>query len=220
MDAFIATLKKEFGSNEKIYDRLFLIIGLFIQTWVFIESGGTWVAYVSSICGVFSVVLCAQKKISQFVFSFLQVITYLVIALEYRLYGEIIENIFYFATMIFGMAMWLNGYDDKKKVIIVKTLKPKEKRLVFDLTFLGIVLMALWLCRTDDTQPIMDAISTVPAFTAQILMMLKYKENWYYWFIIDIAAIILWSIAENYLMVAQFSFWAFNCVYGMIKWNE
>jgi nicotinamide mononucleotide transporter PnuC len=88
---------------------------------------------------------------------------------------------------------------------------------------LGVTICAcggLWsiLLNTDDSQPFMDSITTVPAFVAQILMILRYKESWYYWLTIDLGSIIMWSVAGDWCMVAQFVFWSVNCIYGLRKW--
>ena len=70
-----------------------------------------------------------------------------------------------------------------------------------------------------NTQPMMDSLTTVPAIAAQTLYMLRYREQWIYWLIIDIASIVMWSIAENYCVVAQYVFWTLNCVYGYYLWS-
>lgn len=206
--------------KKNLYGISFIAIGVFIQLFVFVQSEADLLSLVSGICGIFSVVLCAQRKISQFVFSFIQVITYTIIVFNAKLYGEVIENIFYFITMLFGIKIWLTDYDKTQKEISVKELSLYDSIMTMVMTIGGIGLMYYFLSLTDDSQPLLDAVSTVPAFTAQILMMLKYKENWWYWLTIDIAAIFLWYNEGNLLMLAQYLFWTFNCIYGMRRWQE
>ena len=122
--------------------------------------------------------------------------------------------------MLFGIKIWLTDYDKTQKEISVKELSLYDSIMTMVMTLGGIGLMYYFLSLTDDSQPLLDAVSTVPAFTAQILMMLKYKENWWYWLTIDIAAIFLWYNEGNLLMLAQYLFWNFNCIYGMRKWQE
>ena len=73
---------------------------------------------------------------------------------------------------------------------------------------------------TNDSQPLMDAVTTIPAFFAQVLMIYRYKESWIYWFIIDFGAIFMWAAADNWCMVLQYVFWTINCIYGFFKWSE
>ena len=84
-----------------------------------------------------------------------------------------------------------------------------------------VVFLVVWkvLCLMDDTQPMVDSLMTVPAIAAQTLYMLRYREQGIYWLIIDVASIMMWSIAENWCVVAQYVFWTLNCVYGYYLWS-
>ena len=74
--------------------------------------------------------------------------------------------------------------------------------------------------KSNDPQPLLDSITTVPAFIAQILMILCFREQWIFWLIIDIGSIILWYNAGSWCMVLQYIFWTSNCVYGWIRWRK
>ena len=75
------------------------------------------------------------------------------------------------------------------------------------------------LLKTNDPKPFLDAISTVPAFIAQVLLMLRYREQWIMWLIVDIATLILWCSIGNVFMIMQYVFWTLNCAYGYYKWS-
>ncbi|MBR6018187.1 MAG: nicotinamide mononucleotide transporter, partial [Paludibacteraceae bacterium] len=77
--------------------------------------------------------------------------------------------------------------------------------------------LARW---TDDTQPYLDAFTTVPALVAQVLMILVYRQHWYLWLAVDILSVVLWLRAGDYCMTAQYVFWCCNCVYGFIRWTQ
>ena len=51
----------------------------------------------------------------------------------------------------------------------------------------------------------LDTLSTVLALTAQILMIMRYKENWI-WFIVDVLCIWIWIVNENWCMTIQYTF--------------
>lgn len=127
---------------------------------------------------------------------------------------------FYLVTMLYGMYHWYKNYDNEKLEVKTRSFNLETNFDVLSFTVIGIVLLYIILSYTDDTQPFMDAITTVPAMTAQILMILRYKESWFYWLIIDIGSIIMWINANDWCMVAQFVFWSINCMYGYYKWNK
>ena len=71
-----------------------------------------------------------------------------------------------------------------------------------------------------DSNAELDAVTTVFAIAAQILMILRYQESWRLWFWVDVLCVILWAQTGNWCMVAQYIFWTANCIYGLLKWKE
>ena len=200
------------------YGLLFATLGVLIQVFAFIYTGATWISLISEVTGIIAVVLCAERKMSFWIFAWIQLITYVILAIDQQLWGEVGENIFYAITMIAGMFIW-NKNKEGDQVKAKQLTKNK-----FELTKIGCVLgiIALWcvLKQTNDTQPFMDSITTVPAIIAQIFMILAYREQWYFWLIIDVASIYMWAVAGNWCMAAQFVFWTANCLYGLKNWKN
>jgi nicotinamide mononucleotide transporter len=194
---------------------IFMTLGVLIQVAVYVITNNTLLSLISGMCGVISVVLCSQRKIHFYTFGFIQLFTYIYLCWEQKLYAEIVENVFYFVTMLYGIYEWNNHLSCDR----IETKSLGNNWYIV----LGVTICAcggLWsiLLNTDDSQPFMDSITTVPAFVAQILMILRYKESWYYWLTIDLGSIIMWSVAGDWCMVAQFVFWSVNCIYGLRKW--
>ena len=200
------------------YGLMFAILGVLLQVFAFFYTGASILSLISGVSGIFAVVLCAERKMTFWIFAWIQLITYLILAWEQKLWGEVGENIFYAITMIGGMFIW-NKYKENDKVKS-RPLSKNFFELIKITCTIGILL--LWYClkRTNDPQPFMDSITTVPAIIAQILMITAYKEQWYFWLIIDIASIYMWAIACDWCMVSQFIFWTINCLYGLRKWNN
>lgn len=199
---------------------LFMLLGLIVQYVTFRVTDAAAISLISSSAGVISVVLCSQKKWLFYAFGWLQLITYCILAYEQRLYGELAENAFYAVMMLIGMLTWLNHYN--RETAEVETRRLSKQRFI-EITggmVIAIVLLNAILCLTDDTQPLMDSVTTVPAFIGQILLTYRYREQWLFWFIIDVGSVIMWLIAGDYCMAAQFLFWTLNCIYGFYKWSK
>jgi len=207
--------------KENTFGALFMIIGIMIQIFSFCYIGSSYISLISGITGIISVVLCAQRKISFYTFGFIQLFTYIWLCIDQHLYGEIAENIFYAITMIYGIFIWVKNKDknDNTKVI-PKKLQFGNLTIIYFCMVLGILGLWLFLSQhTNDSQPFMDSITTIPAIIAQVLMILAYREQWYFWLIIDIGSIFMWAIANDWNMVAQFIFWTINCIYGLKNWK-
>ena len=200
---------------------LFLVTGLLVQIITFCAVPHNPWAMVSGMLGICSVVLGAKGNILTFFFGFAQVGTYTYLCCVEHFYAEIAINIYYFFTMIYGVYCW-------RRRLKNSTLQVQTRRLsrrIFPLLTVAIVVLSIfvgWLLNryTDDPQPYLDAMTTVPAIAAQILMVMAYREQWYLWLMVDVLALVMWVRAENYCMAAQYAFWCANCVYGYIQWTK
>lgn len=228
-------LKNEFISGRKRIDRLFLGVWLLLQIIAIIiwfiswNPDSIWLI-ISGITWVISVVLCSQWKISFYLFWYIQLLTYVFcFSIPNNLHGETIENVMYFITMIYWTYVWLKNYkrDKKTESIEVKAKKFKRKWWIITMTTFVVwtILYRIFLRNVPmfgemDSQPFMDSITSVPAYIAQILMVLWFREQWLFWLILDVFSVVLAFRAWSWVMVAQFVFRCVNCVYWYIKWSR
>lgn len=223
-------LKAEFINGKTTFDWFFLVLGLLMQVGAIIfgivtDNPDSVISMISAIAGIISVVLCAQGKISFYVFGYVQLFTYVFgVALPNHLWGEVWENGFYFITMVYGTFAWLKSYgrrkDNDSAEIIAKKLNVAGWIITMGVLIIGTTVLTLILNETNDPLPFFDAVSTVPAFIAQILMVVGYREQWLHWCIIDVASVVMFILLQNWVMTAMFIFWTLNCIYGWVKWSK
>ena len=214
--------RKEFG-NLSAFDWVFLCSMLVLQVIVFVACPDTWLNIVAGIAGVISVVLCARGKISFYFIGFVQTFSYLYLAWNARFYGEVIENLWYFVTMIWGIFVWKDNLSvDKDGGQQVESLKFTPKQWFWSVvgTIAATIIMGFFLERIGSAQAYTDAATNVMAIFAQILMVKRYREQWLWWFVIDIFCIKLWFVAGNWSMVAMYVAWTINCIYGWVNWTK
>lgn len=197
----------------------FIVFGLSTQVLTYIVTEDTMLSLISGMTGVISVVLCSQRKISFYFWGFIQLFTFCVICYQEQLYGKIIENLFYLITMIIGLVIWIRN-KDTDELVETRSLTLKNSVYLTSGTVVAIVALFYILTSLNDSQPLIDSISTVLAIVAQMLMILRYKESWIYWLLVDLLCIVMFIIAENWCMTMQYIFWTFNCIYGFLKWKS
>lgn len=234
MDTVKSWLKKEFINGQRPFDWIFMGIGLIIQAiaifYQFAHPEGMttsqliWTS-ISSVCGVISVIWFAQRKISAYIISFIQLFTYVfAVAIPSHLWGEVAENGFYFVTMIIGIVLWAKNYNTAYKE---KENRVNTKKLSIEGWFLslitfcaGTLIFYYILSCTNDPFPFLDSITTISPFIAQILLTFRYSDQWCFWILEDIASVVMFSLIGNWIMAAQYVFWTLNCIYGWYKWEE
>lgn len=201
---------------------IFLAVGLLLQVLTFSLMPATPLSLLSGMLGVCSVVLGAQGNILTFLFGFAQVATYTYLCCVERFYAEIAMNAYYFFTMIYGVYCWRKYLKKEDGMNIQTRTMPPYMLAILTLVVLILSAAVGWGLAhyTDDSQPYLDAFTTVPALVAQILMVLVFREQWYLWLLVDVLATVMWLRAGNYCMAAQYAFWCANCVYGYVQWTK
>lgn len=216
--------------RAKLFDYSFLAFGLLIQVVTYLISNSVsdltsnsvngLISLISGCFGVCAVCLAAQGKMLTYLFGFAQVITYTYLCYTQRFYAEIAINAYYFITMIYGVFAWRKRLQDNTRTVTTRHLSLRVALLIGAVTLLVSWLVGWGLASfTDDTQPYLDAYTTVPALVAQVLMILVYREHWFIWLAVDILSIALWLRAGDYCMAAQYAFWCANCLYGLRRWR-
>lgn len=216
------------GLDQQVFEWSFLTLGLLVQVvtyWIstrYLDADIEWLSLCSGCMGVCSVCLCAQGRISTYIFGFAQVLTYLFICLRARLYGEVAINIYYFFTMIYGVWLWrrrLNSQNDNR----IKTRRLSLKVMAAIVSVLVILSAgAGWLLEayTDDPTPYLDAFTTLTSVVAQLLMIQAFRNQWFLWMAVDVTSTVMWICLGDWCMAAQYIFWCCNCLYGYYRWKS
>ena len=225
-------LKKEYVNEYNPFDYIFLAALLLMQIVVFIvfpSSADTpqWINVLSIIAGItgtISTVLCAKGKITYYLYGFIQIILFLIINAQMRLWIETGEQVFYLVTCIAGIFVWkknLNVTDGGSKEVKAKQLTKKG----IGLTTVGLIAFMAGAYYVDrfllnGSQPELDTLSLALTVFAQILCTACYKEQWILWIILDIVQVAMYIIGGNYVLATMYIGWTINCIYGWIQWNK
>ena len=204
---------------EGTFASWFVTIGILTQLITCEIMNDTALAACSGIAGVISVVLCSQKKYSFYFWSILQLITIMIISYQTGLHGKLIENAFYLITLFIGMNIWKeNTTNDTTQV---RTMDWVDY-VIFGCLFLPFATILAYsiVSQYNTEQIVLDTITTIIGIIAQIMLILRFREQWVLWFVLDILCIVLWAKDGNWCLMVQYIFWTINCVYGYFCWKK
>lgn len=215
--------RKTFWTGYTPFERAFLYGMLALQLIVFCITPDSMLSMIAGVAGVASVVMCAKGRLEFYFVGFIQTFSYLYLAWQARFYGEVIENLWYFVTMVWGIYVWkanMNQNEDGTAEVKAKKFTPMQWVMSIIGTIAATYLMGYWLDGIGSAQAYTDAATNVMAIFAQILMVRRYREQWIWWLVIDVLCIKLWWVAGNLSMVAMYIAWTANCIYGWINWTK
>lgn len=214
---------KYFVTGYSPLERWFMAVVVAMQIIVYCIAPDTPLSIIAGLAGCISVVMCAKGRLEFYFIGFIQNFSYMWLAYQNRFYGEVIENVFYIITMIWGIFVWgknMQDNGDGTQDVIAKKFTWKQWIISGVLTLMATAIMGSWLTSIGSNQAYLDAATNVMAIFAQILMVRRYREQWVWWLVIDVLNIWMWGVVGNWSMVAMYIAWTANCIYGWVNWTK
>ena len=175
---------------------------------------------IAAITGIICVVLCAKGKKSQYIFGLINVIGYVIIAFINKYYGEVMLNaLYYLPSQFVGYYLWNKHMREDDRVEGNKLNLSKSILLIIGLC-IAIFLYKLVLDLLGGQGTLLDSASTTISVVANALMMLRYREQWLLWIIIDIITVVMWILAQDAIMTTMWSVYLINAFYGYYTWTK
>ena len=217
-------LKREMWDGFSALERMFMWGMVLLQVVVYCFVPDSLIGMACGISGVICVVLTAKGKISSYLFNFIQMITYMVICWDAKLFFEFGEQVFYFIVCIFGVLLWkkiMKKYDDGTEQVIAKKSKPWHWVMTAVITIVSTLILGYFGDNIlGSTLSYLDAFTVALAVIAQLLMVWRYREQWAIWILIDVSSLVMFIILGQWSMVAMYVAWTINAFYGWANWTK
>jgi nicotinamide mononucleotide transporter len=187
------------------------------------EDGGAFEASVT-ISGLFCVLLAAKGDLRTYVFGMYNTLGYAWIAHANALYGEMGLNLFFFLPMNFaGLFLWKRHI--RQSVVEMRGLKMMAVMAILGVCLISTVALGWSLSMIEgQNTPYIDAATNVLSVVATFLMVLRYREQWLVYILLNILTILMWSLRfmdggpEARMMMLMWFAYLINSVYGCRVW--
>lgn len=191
------------------------------QIWVYVQTPDSWLAMISGISGILCVVLVSKGKISNYFFGLIFAYTYFYVAWGSNFLGEMNTVLYvYLPSQFIGYFMWKANMQnsDGGESVIAKALTVKGWMTLIVVTAVGTLLFVQALQAAGGSSTGLDGLTTIITVAAQILMILRYREQWLLWIGLNILSIFLW--AETPAIYLMYSAYLLNSLYGYYNWTK
>lgn len=180
-------LFKQLFTKWKKFEVSYVIVLLLLQVVAYAIAPDSLIGMISGLTGVLALIYGMKGRKICFIFGFVQCCAMTYIAYISHAYGSALMCVFYVISQPIGWVMW--GKQDA-----THSFSPQKRRMIFSGAFIAWLMGWAILSAIDGQLPYFDSINFVISFIAQILYILKYKENWSLWIIVNIANVIFWVI--------------------------
>lgn len=215
-------LIKQFNLFE--WGMILSVIGFTIYFSIISNDSRLWYLLIDSLAavsGIFCVVLCAKGKKSQYIWGLFNVIGYVIIACINKYYGEVMLNaLYYLPSQFIGYYLWNKHINTETEDVEGKKLTLKQSLIFLLIVIVGVIAYKFVLDLLGGDKTLLDSSSTVFSIFANALMLMRYREQWLLWIIIDIITVIMWFLAKDFVMVTMWSVYLVNAFYGYYNWTK
>lgn len=216
-------IKNEFLGGWKPFEVVWLALFILAQFWAFSQSEepNSLLAMVSGIAGIICVVFVSKGKVSNYFFGLIFAYTYFYVAWGSNFLGEMNTVLYvYIPAQFIGYFLWKENLqkDNGSQAVIVKSLSVKGWAVLLAAIAVGTFLFVQALNWAGGSSTGLDGLTTIIVVAAQLLMILRYREQWALWILLNVLSIVLWS--ETPAMYLMYSAYLLNSVYGYWNWSK
>lgn len=209
-------------SGWKPFEIIWLMLFVAAQVWAYVLSPDSLLAMVSGIAGIICVVLVSKGKVSNYFFGLIFAYTYFYVAWGSNFIGEMNSVLYiYLPSQFIGYFTWkANMQTDANggEAVIAKSLSAKGWAILLVALAVCTFLFIEALKMAGGSSTGLDGITTVTTFAAQLLMILRYREQWVLWIVLNVFSIALW--ANTPAMYLMYGAYLLNSLYGLYNWTK
>ena len=213
--------KQELFGGWKPFEAAWLLLFIAVQIGIYIYNPDSTLGMVSGIAGIICNVFVSKGKISNYFFGLIFAYTYFYISLGANFLGEMNTTLYvYIPAQFIGYFLWKANMQKEQNsdAVIAKALTVKGWVGLLVFLIIGTLLFVELLNYYGGSSTGLDGLSTIIVIAAQVLMVLRYREQWLLWIVLNIISIALW--AENTSMYVMYSAYLLNSLYGYYNWSK
>lgn len=217
----LAQTKQELFGGWKPFEAAWLLLFIAMQIGIYIYNPDSILGMVSGIAGIICNVFVSKGKISNYFFGLIFAYTYFYISLGANFLGEMNTTLYvYIPAQFIGYFLWKANMQKEQNsaAVIAKALTVKGWIGLLAFLIIGTLLFVELLNYYGGSSTGLDGLSTIIVIAAQVLMVLRYREQWLLWIVLNIISIALW--AENTSMYVMYSAYLLNSLYGYYNWSK
>ncbi len=167
-----------------------------------------------------SVYLSVKENIWSWPTAIAGVLLFVAVFFHSKLYADMSLQFIYAAISIYGWYEWLHGGSNKS---VLKVSSASTTTLVIGAIITAIAILPIGYMfqrYTDASLPFADSSLVAFSLFAQFLMAKKYIENWYFWILVDVFYVPLYSYKQLYPTAALYLAFIPLCVAGLMEWRK
>jgi nicotinamide mononucleotide transporter len=167
-----------------------------------------------------SIFLAARNNVHTWWVGIVGCILFGVVFFLSRLYADTLLQLFFVGTSLVGWWQWLSGGGEGKALAVTRVAWRSIVRVVLAAVVVAAGYgYALWRF-TDAFAPFVDSLILTLSVAAQLLLMRRKYESWWFWLIVNSLSIALFSARGLWVTAGLYSVFWINAAVALVRWRR
>jgi nicotinamide mononucleotide transporter len=187
-----------------------------VINWIFLN----YLEVIGALLGIIYVILATKQSIWCWYAGTINVLIYIFVFIEARLYGDMALQIFYLGMSIYGWYLWKYPKQENRRELEITRISKRTLINVVVITVISAWGFGYILTFTDTDVPRWDGVVTALGLIGTWMTARKYLENWLVWIVANTLCIGIYFYKELYPTVGFYAIITILAVAGYYKWKK
>lgn len=166
-----------------------------------------------------SVLLAGRNSVHTWWTGLVGCALFTVLFFQAKLYADVTLQVFFIASSLLGWWRWVRA--EQVPVSDLKASGGRTLWLAAGIAVAAAVGYGLLLAATTDAYaPFADSLVLTFSVAAQVLLVQRRSENWWFWIVVNLIAVPLYCSRELYLTGAVYAVYLVNAVLSLRHWRR
>jgi len=170
--------------------------------------------------GIAYILLAAKESLWTWLFAFLSTFIYTLLFWEGALVSSSLLNFYYMGMAVYGFMLWRSGGEKGEELEITVWSVKKNLFVIVLGVVIAVVLGYLSDTYTEAKFAYLDTFVMIFSILATWMLANKILENWIYWIVIDIVAIVLYWKSGYLATIVLFTVYVILAFYAYLSWRK
>jgi nicotinamide mononucleotide transporter len=167
-----------------------------------------------------SIVLAARNSVHTWWTGIAGCALFAVVFLRARLYADVTLQGFFIACCVIGWIAWRRGGASGAELPVRRTSARLLALAAVSAALVTVGYAALLARFTNAAAPLADSAVLAGSVIAQLLLMARRVESWWFWLAVDTVAVPLYASRSLLVTAALYAVFWVNAVVGLVHWRR
>lgn len=180
----------------------------------------TFMSIIALDCGVIGMILNVKGHRFYYLFAFIESFACFYTSWTQRFVGNALINLLFYAPItLVGFHSW-SKHSDKNQRVVARKFTVRQAIIALVIFITTTLLLNFILIILGGTFTLLDSAATIFVIFATTLSVLRFREQWIFWFLSDILQFIMWTTTNDPAILTLRFFFPLSAIYGYINWNK